>query len=100
MREESRDPLHSSADIHRLEDFLLLVRRRVHEGRDHIGERARRFDALDGRQQFVGRLRQELDGLDRLAFEMDETGLDLDPTFALGSGILSVLATKNGQPVR
>ena len=56
---------------------MLLVRRRVHESRHQIGERARRIDALDGRQQFVGRLRQELDRLDRLAFEMDETGLDL-----------------------
>ena len=77
MREQSRDTLHSSADVHRLEDLLLLVRRCVHESRDQIGERARRIDALDGRQQFVGRLRQELDRLDRLAFEMDETGLDL-----------------------
>ena len=77
MREQSRDPLHSGADVHRLEDLLLLVRRRVHEGRHQIGERARRIDALDGRQQLVGRLRQELDRLDRLALEMNETGLDL-----------------------
>ena len=77
VRKQSRDPLHSGADVHRLEDLLLLVRRRVHEGRDQIGERARRIDALDGRQQFVGRLRQELDRLDRLTLEMNETGLDL-----------------------
>ena len=77
VREQPRDPLHPGADVHRLEDLLLLVRRRVHEGRDQVGERARRIDALDGRQQFVGRLRQELDRLDRLALEMKETGLDL-----------------------
>ena len=77
MREELRDPRHSSADIDRLEDFLLLVRRRVHEGRHQIGERAGGFDALDGRKQFAGRLRQELYGFDRLPPEMEETGLDL-----------------------
>ena len=77
MREKSRDPLHSRADIHRLEDVLLLVRRRVHEGRDHVGERAGRIDVLDCRQQFVGRLRQELNRLDRLAFQKEETRFDL-----------------------
>ena len=77
MREQPRDALQSGADVHRLENLLLLVWRRVHEGRHQIGERSRRIDALDGRQQFVGRLRQKLDRLDRLAFEMKETGLDL-----------------------
>ena len=77
MREQARDPLQSRADIHRLEDFLLLVRGGVHEGRHDIGERAGRLDRLDRHQQFVRRLRQQLHGFNRLAFEMDKAGLDL-----------------------
>ena len=77
MREQSRDPLHSGADVHRLKDLLLLVGGRIHEGRHQVGEPAGRIHALDGSQQLVGRLRQELDRLDRLALEMNETGLDL-----------------------
>ncbi len=77
MGQQPRDPLQSGDDIHGLEDFLLLVRRRVHEGRHQIGERAGRIDALDGRQQFVWRLRQELYRLYRLLLEMDKAGLDL-----------------------
>ena len=100
MGEQPRHPLHPGADIHRLEDLLLLVRRRVHEGRHHIGERAGRFDALDRHQQFVRRLRQELDGLDRLALEMDEAGLDLVGRRREAPEFSPSWATKNGQPFR
>jgi hypothetical protein len=41
MREQSGHPLHPGADVDRLEDLLLLVGRRIHEGRHQIGERAR-----------------------------------------------------------
>ena len=71
---ENWDP---GADIDRLEDLLLLVRRRVHEGRHQIGERPGRSHAFDRRKQFVWRLRQELYRLDRLTLEMDKAGLDL-----------------------
>ena len=76
MREQSRDALDSGADVHRLEDLLLLIGRSVHESRHQIGQATRRIDALNGRQQFVRRLRQELDRLDCLTLEMEETGLD------------------------
>jgi len=76
MGEQPRNPLHAGGDIHSLEDVLLLVGGSVHEGRDHVGERAGGIDVLDGREQFRRRLRQELNGFDRLAPEMDEPGLD------------------------
>ena len=40
VRKQAGDPLHSRADLHRLEDLLLFVGRRIHEGRHQIGQRA------------------------------------------------------------
>ena len=77
VRQQARDPLHSGPDIHRLEDLLLLVRRRVHEGRDHIRQRAGRIDPLHRGKQFVRRLRQEPHRFDRLASQMDKARFDL-----------------------
>ena len=51
--------------------------RRVHIGRDHVGERRRRLDALDRGEQLGRRLRQQLHRLDRLSLEMDEARLDV-----------------------
>ena len=64
-------------DVDGLEDLLLLVGRRVHVGRDHVGERGGRLDALDGGEQFGRRLRQKLHRLDRLSLEVDEARLDV-----------------------
>ena len=77
VRQKPRDAVEAGIDVDRLQDLLLLVGRRVHEGRDHVGERAGLLDALDRRDQLLGRLRQELQSLERLPLEVDEARLDL-----------------------
>ena len=43
--EQPRDAIDSGAELDRLQDLLLLLRRRVHEGGDHVGELAGLLDA-------------------------------------------------------
>ncbi len=76
MSQDARDPLQPRPDVDGFQDFLFFVGRRVHVGRHHIGELRRRIDRLHRRQQFRRRLRQELDGLHRLSFQMEEARLD------------------------
>ena len=75
--EQTRHPVHPRLDVDRLENLLLLVGGGVHVGRDHVGERRRRLDALDRGEQLGRSLRQQLHRLDRLSLEVDEARLDV-----------------------
>ncbi len=75
--EQPRHLVDARGDVDGLEDLLLLLRLHVHIGDSEIGERRRRLDRLDGRQQFRRRLRQQLDRFQRLRSQIDEARLDL-----------------------
>ena len=77
MREQPRDLVHARGDVDRLENLLLLFRLDVHVGGRQVGKRRRRVDRLDGAEQILRHLRQELDRLDGLRLQIDETRLDL-----------------------
>ncbi len=77
MRQDARHPVDAGLDVDGFEDVLLLLGGGVHVGRHHVGERGRRVDALDRRQQFGRRLRQQLHRLDRLPLEVHEARFDV-----------------------
>ena len=99
MRKESGHPLQPADNVDCLRISCFSSGVDIHEGRHEVRERARRNRFPDRHDQFVGRLRQQLRGFDRLALEINEAGLDLVGR-GHGSGILNVSATKNGQPFR
>jgi len=73
MRQYPRNQVQTGANFDSFENFLLLLGRRVHVTGDHVRKLARRLLGLDGRDHFGRRLRQELQGLQRLPFQKDET---------------------------
>ena len=75
--EQPRDAVEPRRDVDGLQYLLLLVGGRVHVGRDHVGERGRRLDALNGGQKLGRGLGQKLHGLHRLSLEVDEARLDV-----------------------
>ncbi len=77
MRQQARDLLDPRAHVDRLEDLLLLVRLQVHVGGRQIGKRPRRGDRPYRIDQLLGRLRQQLQGFQRLALEIEEARLDV-----------------------
>ena len=66
LGEEARDLVHARREVDRLQDLLLLLRLDVHVGGREIGQRAGEVVALERRDQFLRRLRQELHRLDGL----------------------------------
>ena len=77
MRQDARDAVHPRGDVDRFQNFLLFVRRRIHVGRDHVRQHRGRLDRLDRRQQFLRRLRQELQDFHGLPLQENETRLDV-----------------------
>ncbi len=75
--EEPRDFVHARGNVDGLEDFLFLLGLHVHIGDRQIGERRRAVDRLNRGEQIGRRLRQELDGFERLRLQIDEARLDL-----------------------
>jgi hypothetical protein len=63
VRQDARDPLQATPYVDSFQNVLLLIRGRVHIGRDHVGEHSGRTDGSDCRQQFGRRLRQQLQDL-------------------------------------
>ena len=76
VRQQPRHLLHARGDVDRLEHVLLLVRRDVHVGHGHVGQRARLLDRLHGGDQFPRRLRHQLERLQRLAAQVQQAGFD------------------------
>ena len=79
VREQPRDLVHAGGDVDRLQDLLLLLRLDVHVAGRQIGERRRGIDRLDGGEQVLRHLRQELNRLHGLRLEVHEARLDLRP---------------------
>ncbi len=77
MREQPRDLVHPRGNVDGFENLLLLVRLDIHVGGCEVGERRGRIDRLDGGEQILRHLRQQLDRLDRLRLQIDEARLDL-----------------------
>ena len=77
LRQQTRHLVHPRRDVDGLEDFLLFLRLDVHVRGGEIGQTAWRIDALDRRDQFLRRLRQQFEGFDRLAAQMHQPRLDL-----------------------
>ena len=78
MGEKPRDPREPGADVDRLQNLLFLVGRRVHEGRDQVGE-LRRGCSRSGwwRRVPVGACGRSRTASIACCLEMDEAGLDL-----------------------
>jgi hypothetical protein len=73
---------------YRFQYLLLLVGRYIEIGRRHVGKRRRGCDVLDGVAQPLRRLRQKLNGFQRLVAQVDEPRLYLR---AFGRGLLDPL---------
>ena len=84
MRQQPRDLVHARGDVERLQDLLLLLGLHVHIGDGEVGERRRALDRLNRGQQIGRRLRQELDGFERLRLQINEARFHLG---ALGLGL-------------
>ena len=74
--EEGRDLVDARAQVDRLEQFLLVVAADVEIGGDQVGERAGPARRLDGGDQLLRHLRQQLQRLHRLLLQMQQPRLD------------------------
>ena len=76
LSQDARHLVHPCGEIDRLQDLLLLLGRDVHIGGGQVGELGGR-GVLDRHHQLLRRLRQELDGFERLTLQVEEAGLHL-----------------------
>ena len=76
VRDEVDHLVEARVQVDGREELLLLGDRNVDEARDEVGERARRIDLLHGVGELRRRLRQHLDGGERLLLEVVRTRLD------------------------
>ena len=77
VREDARDPVHPRRDVDRLQDFLLLVRRRVHVGRDHVRQHRPAIRPTGSPPAVRAAPAARAAGLDGLPLEENETRLDV-----------------------
>ena len=69
--------VHAGGYVDGLQDLLLLLHLEIHVGGGEVGELRRRGDGLDAGEQIGRHLRQQFQGLHRLALQVEEAGLDL-----------------------
>ncbi len=77
MRKQIKHAIQTLLQVNCLEQRLLLRRLDVYEAGDEVGKRAGRGNRLDGGDELLRSLRQELEDLKRALLQLHESRLDL-----------------------
>ena len=84
LAEQTQHFVQTAPEFERFEHFLLFLVLYVEQIGDHIGKQRRRSHCLHDTGQFVGHIGQQVNGFDRLPFELQEARLDFRTGFFNG----------------